>query len=183
MLGKLYRTIKIYKNINWTFADQAIVSGTNFLFGVLVARFVGVDEFGLFTLAWLLVSFVSMLQNALILSPMMSIGPKVTRSNEADYFSTVIIQQLVFSIFSSCLLFVLLDFNFFSFINNNLQKFALELSLASFFTQSQEFIRRYHLTKHEYINLFYNDLVCYSSRLMLLLFFIFFLNMRKMHLM
>ena len=58
----------------WPVADQAVVSGTNFLTNVMLIRFMGLREFGVFALAWMSILFVNSLQNALIVAPMMSIS-------------------------------------------------------------------------------------------------------------
>jgi len=60
----------------WALADQGIVSGTSFLTNLMLARFMGLHEFGIFVLAWMSVLFVNSLQTSLIIAPMMSIGPK-----------------------------------------------------------------------------------------------------------
>ena len=42
-----------FSYINWALADQAIVSGASFITTVLIARYLGMEEFGRFALAWL----------------------------------------------------------------------------------------------------------------------------------
>ena len=58
----------------WALTDQSVVSATNFLTNVMLARFMGLREFGVFALAWMSVLFVNSLQSALMIAPMMSIG-------------------------------------------------------------------------------------------------------------
>jgi len=58
----------------WALTDQAVVSATNFLTNVMLLRFMGLREFGVFILAWMSVQFVNSLQTALIIAPMMSIS-------------------------------------------------------------------------------------------------------------
>ncbi len=48
-----------YRHVNWALADQVMVSGVNFLTGILLARGLGIEEFGRFTLAWMVVLFVA----------------------------------------------------------------------------------------------------------------------------
>ncbi len=38
--------VKRYSDINLVLLDQAMVSGVNFLTGILIARFLGIEEFG-----------------------------------------------------------------------------------------------------------------------------------------
>ena len=46
----------------WALGDQALVSGMNFMTNVLLARLLGMKEFGIFTLAWMAVLFFNSLQ-------------------------------------------------------------------------------------------------------------------------
>ena len=68
--------LKRHSHVNWALADQAMVSGVYFLTGILLARYLGLEEFGRFTLAWMAVLFANSIQHAMIIAPMMSIGPK-----------------------------------------------------------------------------------------------------------
>lgn len=54
------------------FLDQIIVSGSNFLLGILLARNLGIEEYGQFALLWLIVLFFSSLQLSFIVSPMLT---------------------------------------------------------------------------------------------------------------
>ena len=40
------------RTVNWAFADQVVVSGANFITGLILARGLGLEGFGVFTLAW-----------------------------------------------------------------------------------------------------------------------------------
>ena len=84
--------------------DQAIVSGSNFLTGILVARFLGIESFGVYTLLWAVVIFVLSIQMSVISQPMMTIAPKQPVEYESKYYGAVITNQLVFSFISSFLL-------------------------------------------------------------------------------
>ena len=86
-----------YSHINWALADQTMVSGVNFLTGILLSRYLGLEEFGRFTLAWMAVLFVNSLQHAAIISPMMSIGPKQPEAEAPAYYGAIVVQQIVFS--------------------------------------------------------------------------------------
>ena len=44
-----------YSQVNWALVDQAFVSGCNFLTGILLARYLGIEEFGSYVLAWIFV--------------------------------------------------------------------------------------------------------------------------------
>jgi O-antigen/teichoic acid export membrane protein len=74
--------------------DQIIVSGANFAAGLILARFLGPDGFGQFVLAYNIIFFVSGIQIALIISPMMVIGPTLTKERRREYDAAVLLQQL-----------------------------------------------------------------------------------------
>src|SRR5271170_4118156 len=81
--------------------DQALVSGSNFLTNVMLARALGVSDYGVFGLAWIAVLFVNSLQWAFIVSPMMSIGPKQEAHERPEYFGSVLLQEIGFAIICS----------------------------------------------------------------------------------
>ena len=76
MIQLAARLLTRYSHVNWALADQAMVSGVNFLTAILLARYLGIEEFGRFTLAWMAVLIAYSIQYAMIIAPMMSIGPK-----------------------------------------------------------------------------------------------------------
>ena len=64
-----------------TLLDQAVVSGARFLTAVLVGRYAGVDELGIYTLAYSVAMVFLNLQNALICGPYMVFS---AREGETD---------------------------------------------------------------------------------------------------
>ena len=82
MIERAANFLTRHRHFNWALADQIIVSGANFLTALLLARHLGPEEFGRFTLAWLVVLFVTSLQAGLIVSPMMSVGPKLDAAED-----------------------------------------------------------------------------------------------------
>ncbi len=63
MIESARRLLLRYSYLNWALADQTMVSGVNFMTGILIARYLGVTEFGRFTLVWMAVLFVNSLQS------------------------------------------------------------------------------------------------------------------------
>lgn len=127
----------------WALTDQAIVSASNFLTSVILLRFMGIREFGVFTLAWMSVLFVNSIQSALIVTPMMSIGPKQKEQDRPSYFGAVVFQELVLVSFCFVLVFVALKVSDQFFPHAGLQLLALPLAVSAFAYQMQDFIRRY----------------------------------------
>ena len=87
------RLHQTYRDTNWALVDQGVVSGVNFLTMVLLARMLGVEQFGKFSIAWLVLLFFKSIQAALVVAPMMSIGPKQRDDEQALYYGAVILQQ------------------------------------------------------------------------------------------
>jgi O-antigen/teichoic acid export membrane protein len=127
----------------WALADQSIVSATNFLTNVILARFMGLREFGVFALAWMSVLFVNSIQYALIISPMMSVGPKQKKEDRPSYFGAVLFHELL--LVSVCFAVVFIGLHF---VGNHIRHvdvgyLALPLAVSAFAYQMQDFFRRY----------------------------------------
>ena len=82
VVRKLTRHMSRHHDVNWALIDQAVVSGGNFITTLFIARGLGIDEFGRFTLAWMVVLFTASLHAASIAAPMMAIGPKQEPEDE-----------------------------------------------------------------------------------------------------
>lgn len=153
----------------WALADQAIVSGTNFLTNVMLARFMGLREFGVFVLAWMSVIFVNSLQTALIISPMMSVGPKQDESDRPRYFGAVVFQEMVLVLFCFVLVLVALTVSSDLFPHRNLRSLALPLAVSAFAYQMQDFVRRYFFSTHQGRHALVDDALSYLPQLPILL--------------
>jgi O-antigen/teichoic acid export membrane protein len=70
----------------WLFADQALVSGSNFLTSVLLARALGTRDFGVFSVCYVCLQYLNSIQLALIVPAMMSIGPQLEDQVEQNAF-------------------------------------------------------------------------------------------------
>ncbi len=172
-LKQLIEQLTGSEHLNWALMDQALVSGVNFLTGILLARFLGIEVFGRFTLVWMAVMFFSSFQMAFIISPMMSIGPLQEEEDEPSYYGAVIIQQFVF---------VLVGFILFGagcivleqwFPEWGIQGIALPLAIVLVSFQLQEFLRRYFFTVKRVKAAFVNDVISYLGQLSLLIIFFF----------
>jgi len=61
----------------WLMADQALVSGMNFLTTATLARMLGVHNFGVFSVFYILLQYLNTVPMAITISPMMSLGPQI----------------------------------------------------------------------------------------------------------
>jgi len=154
----------------WALTDQAVVSATNFLTNIMLARFMGLREFGVFALAWMSVLFVNSLQNALIVAPMMSIGPKQEEKDRPSYFGAVVFQELVLVSFCFVLVYTVLKVsgNFVRF--SEIRHLALPLAVSAFAYQMQDFLRRYFFASRQGPRALADDALSYLTQLPILLF-------------
>ena len=169
----VFKFFKKNSHMNWALADQAMVSGVNFFTGLLLARFLGIDEFGKFTLIWMSVLVVNSIQMAMISSPMMSIGPKQEKNAEKIYYRAVILQQLIFSIITFSLLFIGMYLAGLYKTEWQITELALPLALAGAAFQFQDFLRRYFFCRQQAYNAFFNDAISYLGQLGILVWLFF----------
>ena len=81
----------------FSIADQTLLSGLNFLVGVLAARVLGVEDFGFFALILIIVNLTGSAWEYLLTTPMMTLaGSRPKRS--AAYFQAVLRLGLIASI-------------------------------------------------------------------------------------
>ena len=78
--------------------DQALVSGGNFLLGVLLARFLGVKVFGEYALLWMGVMFLLSLHQAFMTKPLMSLFAGKKEWEKANYIQSLFVLQLIISL-------------------------------------------------------------------------------------
>lgn len=162
------RLLGRYSHINWALADQTMVSGVNFLTGILLARYLGIEEFGRFTLVWMSVLFVNSLQHAMINSPMMSIGPKQPEAESSTYYGAVIVQQIVFSCVIFLALFAGVYWSGVLFPEWQVEGLALPLAAVALAIVFQDFLRRYFFTQSQASVAFAIDAIRYVGQIVIL---------------
>jgi O-antigen/teichoic acid export membrane protein len=156
--------------VHWSLANQATVSGANFLTGLLVARQLGIEGFGLFSLAWLVVLFAQSIQSASIVSPMLSIGPKQSSAGQPDFYGLMFLEQVMFAAIASgagYLLIISAQFAGVSFGSSS--EMAAATAAAVFCTQIQEFGRRYNYASRRGRSACLSDLARYGCQIAFLL--------------
>ncbi len=165
MSDAIARLITRYSHVNWALADQAMVSGANFLTAILLARYLGIVGFGVFSLAWLVVGVVGGLQQSAVSQTMMSIGPKQEDTKLPSYYAAVFMQQAVFASVTS--IFVLGGAAATSIVYPDWEigPLVLPLVAATFAYQNQDFIRRYFFARGRIMAALGNDAVSYLGQL------------------
>ncbi|MFA7430380.1 MAG: hypothetical protein WCZ23_09515 [Rhodospirillaceae bacterium] len=143
MLAKVRTFLFRDSHLNWSLADQAVVSGVNFLTGLMLARFLGMAEFGRYSLAWMIVLFANSIQIALILEPMMSIGPKQPVDTQRAYYTALAIQQAALSLVMAGIIAGGVWWTGINMPGWKTTGLALPLACVVVSFQFQEFLRRY----------------------------------------
>lgn len=143
VLRRLWRRHHV---MNWVLADQILVSGVNFLTTVVLARGLGIADFGRFALAWMVVLFVNALQHALIIQPMMSIGPKQRPAGQPDYYGAILAQQGLFGLAVFALVWAGLVLGDHLMPEGRLGALGLPVACAALAFQIQDLQRRYFFT-------------------------------------
>ena len=144
---------------SWAIADQALVSATNFLTNVIVARNLGIVQFGVFSVAWMALLFISSMQMANIISPMMSLAPKTDVGDRPGYFGALIVQELLLVCVS--LLLLLSGLRLIARWSHQPEMHLLQypLCMAVVAYLLQDFVRRYLFTIKQSRRAFIDDAV------------------------
>ena len=129
--------------IKWALADQVLVSGSNFLSTILLARALGIEEFGRYVLAWAIIIFMQNIQYAAVSSAMLSIGPKQSVEKAPSYFGALFAHQAIFEVASAALAFAGANLAASVFAEPKLSGIGSALAVAVLCSQTQDFLRRY----------------------------------------
>ena len=84
-------------------ADQAMVSGTNFLTSVLLARWLTPADYGLYAVMLSLVYVLASVQQALVMQPMRVFGATVYKASQREYFGNLIVGTAGIGLFMAAL--------------------------------------------------------------------------------
>jgi O-antigen/teichoic acid export membrane protein len=153
----------------WALGDQSIISATNFLTNVILARFTGLREYGVFALAWMSVLFVNSIQLALVISPMMSVGPKQEKEARPSYYGAVLVQEL--ALVSVCFAVVYAGLRLVGrhIGHVDVGYLALPLAVSSFAYLMQDFVRRYFFATLQSHRAVLDDALSYLTQLPILI--------------
>jgi O-antigen/teichoic acid export membrane protein len=142
---------------SWAFLDQALVSGTNFLSNILLAKYLGIEEFGVYVIIVLGMLLFTLIFQSLVTVPMMNITPKVSLKNE--YLKVVKIQSVGFSLLLSLIAFLMINLSWVFNKNWDLSDYSLLITLLIFVTLNQDFVRRYFYVKEAPKLSFFSDVL------------------------
>ncbi len=143
-------------------SDQALVSGVNFLVGILLARLLGVDNFGLYAFGWMLVLFVSSIQLAFIVSPLFTLFPK--HKDQMNYLSGSHSVQFAFSIVTFAVSFTVVKGVFIYKPEWQIEGVLYSLPLVAALFVLQDFYRRVNFTLKKSVRSIISDGIAYGGQ-------------------
>jgi O-antigen/teichoic acid export membrane protein len=145
--------------------DQVLVSGCNFITGLLLARFLGAGIYGTYSLVYGLILFVGIVLNAIVIAPMMVLLPKTRESaNEVHYFHGSLGQQLLLS--SIGMLGLACGLSLWQYVTGYEGSLLLGgiLGVAFLFFSLQDFFRKYFIAQQSPGAALTNDLISYAGQ-------------------
>jgi O-antigen/teichoic acid export membrane protein len=147
--------------IRWTAVDQTVISGCNFLSIYLLARFMEVDEFGLFIFGWILLLFFVNLQGAIICQPHNILAASQGLLRFRQFTTVLLTVQLICSIALGLLL-LLLGVLVSAVVSPTYGQLLSLLGIVLVPWTAQEFVRRVFYTRSETRAASINDGVSYG---------------------
>jgi O-antigen/teichoic acid export membrane protein len=145
-----------------------MVSASSFLTGILLARYLGVDEFGVYTLGWLTLIFIGMVHAPLIIGAMMSIGPSYPEEEAPYYYGAVIFQNLVIATVGTLLVIAGIYLSGRLFPEWGIGDLLWPVAAATFAALWQDFLRRYFFTRDRPAMAFTIDAIRYAGQVVVL---------------
>lgn len=152
----------------WAMISQVITSGANFATTVILVRVLGLEDFGRFSICFLLIMIVRNFLTGAVLLPMSTVGPKLRKISVPAYKGFLAVNLLVFGLGSSLLLVALalplgwlIDAPW-------LPGAALPLALANLTSVASDYIRRFHFVYERSAIACAVDVVRYAIQLGLL---------------
>ena len=77
--------------------DQGLISGSNFLLAILLARWLSAEQYGAYALSFAIFVLFSFIQQGLFLEPMSVFGPSIYRNSQREYLGTLFWLQAALS--------------------------------------------------------------------------------------
>ena len=153
----------------WAMTSQILTSGTNFATSVIIIRSLGLDEFGRFSLGFLLLMIVRSFLDGAVLNPIASIAPKLWSTSQPAYRGFALVKVLAFALATSAIL-TLTAKPLGNLIGSPwLSQLAIALAASSFTANLADFFRRYQFIEGRPAHAFAIDAVRYSVQLLAIL--------------
>ena len=152
-----------------TIADQILVSGSNFITGIILVRGLGLVEFGKFTVAYAILLLANSVQLSFISSPMITLGSLCPTVEERRVFVRGIFGvQMVFCAIASVATIVGTAIYVALYRHTTATGFLLPFASAVVAFLMQDWLRRYYFTVGKAAASLWNDAVSYLGQVLVL---------------
>lgn len=152
-----------------TILDQVLVSGSNFMTGILLVRGLGLIEFGRFTIAYAILLLANSLQLSFISSPMITLGSLCATAEERRAFVRGIFGvQVIFCAIASVLSVIGTAIYVSLRHNAGAMGFLLPFASAVVAFLMQDWLRRYYFTVGKAAASVWNDAISYLGQVVVL---------------
>jgi O-antigen/teichoic acid export membrane protein len=153
-----------------TLADQILVSGSNFLTGIILVRGLGLVAFGQFTVAYVILLLANSIQLSFIASPMITLGSLCATDQERrDFVRGVFGVQISFCAIAAVGA-VAATIVYWLFDKSGMPShFLLPFSVAVALFLMQDWLRRYYFTVGKANHALWNDAISYVGQALVLL--------------
>ena len=163
----IINTLIANKEKIWVLTDQSLVSGVNFIVGILLARFVGLEQYGIFVLAWMVILFSSGIQQSFIIMSLYSLYPK--QQNKSQYLSSLMAIQVSFSLIIFIIVYGIVHIAVIYFPEWNNVNFTIQIaSIAALFTFN-DYLRRLFFLLHKPKTSVLMDVITYGFQPIIIL--------------
>ena len=150
----------------WSLADQVLVSGSNFLTGIVLARTLGIEAFGAYVIAQMYLLYANTFQASLVVSPMMTAVPAQHDKREQKrmirgFMGYTLLVLLITLLGVLGLAWVLGIFS----PHLGVGQLALPLAAAMAAFQMQDWMRRALYVQTSNRQVFFSDAIAYGGQL------------------
>ena len=146
--------------------DQVIISGSNFIFAIVLTRILGISSYGEYALIWMITFFFSSVQQALIIAPLYTLSEKYKNQDKIEFHTTLKQYQNVLSIITFIISTIILSI-FYNTTQANLPN-LITIAFAITGYIHIDFQRRMMFLQKEFIHIIILDLIYYPLSIILL---------------
>ncbi len=151
--------------------DQIWVSGCHFLIAIILARWMGIEAFGLFAFIWMVLLFVSSLHQSFVAIPMMTFAPSKSKIERKGYFNNLLSIQIIVAALSFVFGYFFCFFAEIFFPEWSLKEVALPTACFVAFYLMHDFLRKYYYTNDKVLYAFILDLFAYLPQFLIIISF------------
>ena len=163
---KIYHHPALSKGL--IFFDQAIVSGSNFLVGILLVRFLGLENYGIFALLWMGILFALGVNQSFVTKPLLSIAPKMESEQQNQYISDLHWVQILVGVVFLIISFITYFFADF-FFEKNISQLILPLGGIIFCQLLHDFYRKIGFVKNQIFQVLWIDIILYGGQIIFII--------------